>query len=100
MADHTGKKKENRRTIDTHSIKTTILVSFFVFALFLLAVLWGLTNFFLNSYYERARTQEVISTAASLETQLARDVESFDSLAVQTAGANGIYIRLDAADGS
>ncbi|MBQ9272817.1 MAG: HAMP domain-containing histidine kinase, partial [Mogibacterium sp.] len=30
----------------------------------------------------------------------ARDIESFDSLAVQTAGTNGIYIRLDAADGS
>ena len=101
MADHSGKKtgKKRRFQLDANSIKTTTLVSFVVFALFLVAVLWGLANFFLSSYFERARTQEVISTAASLETQYSRDRMRFDAFAVQTAGSNGIYIQLSTEDG-
>lgn len=97
MADHTGEKTR----LDTSSIKTTTLLSFVLFALFLVAVLWGLSNFFIGTYYERARIQEVIRTADALEVQFRQAPhEDFDSYAVQTAGTNGIYIRIDTADGS
>ena len=71
MADHTGKRAGRRavRRIDTSSIKTTTIISYVVFALFLVMILWGLSNFFLNSFYERARSQEVIRTAETLEAQ-------------------------------
>lgn len=103
MADHTGNTKNRSDRFsgpDTNSIKMTILISFVVFTLFLIAVLWGLANFFLNSYYERARSQEVIRTADALEAQFRQDLESFDNYAVQTAGSNGIYIRMDTANGA
>ena len=99
MADHTGKRpKASRKRIDTSSIKTTTLLSFVVFALFLVMVLWGLSNFFLNRFYERARSQEVIRTAETLETQYMQDRSSFSTFAIQAAGTNGIYIRIDAED--
>ena len=101
MADHSGKKKPGSRKsrLDPKSIKTTTLMSFIIFALFLVAVLWGLANFLLSSYFERARTQEVIRTAESLEAQYRRNRMDFDAFAVQTAGSNGIYIRIDTEDG-
>ena len=97
MADHTGKRAGKRvaKRIDTSSIKTTTLISFVVFALFLVMILWGLSNFFLSSFYERARSQEVIRTAETLEAQFKQDRFNFGSLAVQTASTNGIYIRID-----
>ena len=97
MADHTGKRASKRaaKRIDTSSIKTTTLISFVVFALFLVMILWGLSNFFLSSFYERARSQEVIRTAETLEAQFKQDRFNFGSLAVQTASTNGIYIRID-----
>ena len=100
MADHTGKnaRKRAQRRVDTNSIKTTTLISFVVFALFLVMILWGLSNFFLNRFYERARSQEIINTAEALEVQFRQDRGNFDSLAVQTAGTNGIYIRIDTDD--
>ena len=102
MADHTGKNKirKEQNGLDTNSIKMTTLISFVVFALFLVAVLWGLSNFFMNSYYERLRSQEVIRTADALETQFRQGLNSFDTFAVQAAGSNGIYIRMDTAEGS
>ena len=96
MADHTGDKAR----VDTSSIKTTTLLSFVLFALFLVMVLWGLSNFFISTYYERARTQEVIRTADAIEFQFRQAAhEDFDSYAVQTAGTNGIYIRIDTPEG-
>ena len=77
MADHTGKR--NVKRVDTSSIKTTTLMSFIIFALFLVAVLWGLSNTFLNSYYERARSQEVKRTAEAIESQLAKGIGDIDS---------------------
>ena len=101
MADHTGKRARAKgKNIDTSSIKTTTLLSFVVFALFLVMVLWGLSNFFMSSFYERARSQEVIRTAETLEAQFRQDRDSFGSLAVQTAGTNGIYIRIDTPEGN
>ncbi|MBQ6440039.1 MAG: HAMP domain-containing histidine kinase [Mogibacterium sp.] len=102
MADHTGKRasRSAKKRVDTSSIKTTILLSFVVFALFLVMVLWGLSNFFLNSFYERARSQEVMRTAETLEAQFKQDRYSFESLAVQTAGTNDLYIRIDIGDES
>lgn len=100
MADHTGKRARKRaaKRIDTSSIKTTTLISFVVFALFLVMILWGLSNFFLSSFYERARSQEVIRTAETLEAQFRQDRLNFGSLAAQTASTNGIYIRIDTDD--
>ena len=75
MADHTGKRGSKRavKRIDTSSIKTTTLLSFVIFALFLVMILWGLSNFYLNSFYERARSQEVMRTAETLEAQFRQD---------------------------
>ena len=87
--------KEERSKWDTGSIKTTTLFSFVVFAMFLLTVIWGLANFFMDTYYERARSQEVIRTANVLATQFRQNRKDFPTYAVQTAGANGIYIRMD-----
>ena len=97
MADHTGKRASKRavRKIDTSSIKTTTLLSFVIFALFLVMILWGLSNFYLNSFYERARSQEVMRTAETLEAQFRQDRYSFGPLALQTAGTNDLYIRID-----
>ena len=97
MADHTGKRRGNRavKRIDTSSIKTTTLLSFVIFALFLVMILWGLSNFYLNSFYERARSQEVMRTAETLEAQFRQDRYSFGPLALQTAGTNDLYIRID-----
>ena len=97
MADHTAERKPR---VDTNSIKTTTLLSFVLFALFLVMVLWGLSNFFIGNYYERARTQEVIRTANALGTEFREGSGDFDSYAVQTAGTNGIYIRIDTLQGS
>ena len=87
--------KEEKPKLDTSSIKTTTLFSFVVFALFLLFVLWGLANFFLSTYYEKARSGEVINAANILETQFRQHRDSFSDYAMQTAGANSIYIRMD-----
>ena len=86
---------EERSKWDSGSIKTTTLFSFVVFAMFLLTVIWGLANFFMDTYYELARSQEVIRTANVLVTQFRQNREDFPGYAVQTAGANGIYIRMD-----
>ncbi len=101
MADHTGKKANKPdigKRLDSNSIKMATLWSFVLFALFMVAVLWGLANFFINSYYERARSQEVIRTAEALETQFRQDIGSFDSFAAQTAETNSIFITMYAAD--
>ena len=102
MADHTGKRarKSANNRIDTSSIKTTTLLSFVLFALFLVMVLWGLSNFFLSSFYERARSQEVIRTAETLESQYRQDQLNFSAFALQTAGTNGLYIRIDSGEDS
>ena len=104
MADHTGKRTGSRpntgRGLDTSSIKMTILLSFVLFALFMVAVLWGLSNFFINSYYERVRTQEVIRTAEELEIQFRQDISNFDSYAIRTADTNGVFINMNMPEGS
>ena len=100
MADHTGKRGSKRdiKRIDTSSIKTTTLLSFVIFALFLVMILWGLSNFYLNSFYERARSQEVMRTAETLEAQFRQNRYTFGPLALQTAASNDLYIRIDTAD--
>ena len=100
MADHTGKRGSKRavKRIDTSSIKTTTLLSFVIFALFLVMILWGLSNFYLNSFYERARSQEVMRTAETLESQFRQDRYNFGPLALQTAASNDLYIRIDTAE--
>lgn len=87
--------KDKKPLLDTGSIKTATLSSFVVFAFFMLIVLWGLSNFFLGTYYEKARTEEVINEASVLKTQFRQDHDKFSAYAVQTASAKGIYIRMD-----
>ena len=96
MADHTGKRtvKRAKKRIDTSSIKMTTLLSFVVFALFLVMVLLSVSNFYLNTFYERARSQEVVRLAETLESQLKRDPSNFGPLALQAASTNNIYIRV------
>ena len=89
------KKKKLTGRIDTNSIKTTTLFSFVMFAMILISFLWVLTSFFLDTYYQTVRSQEVIRTANAIETQYRKDPGSFSSYAVETAGINGIYIRIE-----
>ncbi len=88
------------KRIDTGSIKTTTLFSFVMFALILIAFLWILTSFFLDTYYQRVRTQEVIRTASSIEAQYRKTPEHFADYAVETADINGVYVRIDDAGGT
>lgn len=83
------------KKLDTSSIRTTTLFSFVFYAMLLVAFLWVLTSFFLDTYYQKMRTQEVIRTASAIEAQYLKSPESFADYAFETAGINGIYIRLD-----
>lgn len=84
-----------RVRVDTNSIKMTTITSFAIFAIVLITLFWCLFNYFIGSYYQTLRTQEVIRTASMLESQYNQNRSSFDEYALQTAGANGIYIRID-----
>ena len=90
-----GSDRNPIKRIDANSIKTTTLFSFVMFAMILISFLWVLTSFFLDTYYQRVRTQEVIRTASSIETQYRRSPSNFSDYAVETADINGIYIRID-----
>ena len=83
------------KKLDTSSIKTTTLFSFVLFAMILVAFLWVLTSFFLDTYYQKMRTQEVIRTADAIEAQYLKNPDGFEKYAVETAGINGIYIRIE-----
>lgn len=91
-----AQNSDKRHGPDLNSIRTTTMFSFVIFALFLLAILWGLSNFFLNAYYERARTQEVIQLAEGLTAEYKENREEFDDYAIDIAENNDIYIKLDA----
>lgn len=95
MAD-TGRNSK----LDIESIKTTTLFSFIFFAALLLALMWGLMSFFVGTYYQTIRTQEIILSASSLEAHYSDSEADFNKFALQTAGANGIYIRIDDQKGS
>lgn len=104
---NTKKSKDNSRPrfdtiyrpdtqrIDPSSIKTTTMLSFVVFGIILIIILWSITSFFINKYYASARTKEAIDVATNIEEQLRMSPEGFENYAVQAAGSNGIYIRLD-----
>ena len=85
----------SRHRIDKSSIKTTTLLSFVVFGIFLILILWGLTYFFINTYYSSMRSRETMNLAGNIESQYTRNPEHFEEFAIQTAGNNGVYIRLD-----
>ena len=82
------------KKLDTSSIKTTTMFSFVMYAMILITVLWVLASFFLDTYYQKVRTQEVIRTASAIESQYRKSPSTFESYAIETAGINGIYIRL------
>ena len=82
------------KKLDTSSIKTTTLFSFVMYAMILVASLWVLTSFFMDTYYQKARTQEVIRTADAIEAQYMQGPSGFEKYAVETAEINGIYIQI------
>ena len=92
------KNPNEPKKLDTSSIKTTTLFSFLVFAMVLVAFLWILTSFFLDTYYQKMRTQEVIRTADAIEAQYLKSPTGFDKYAVETAGINGIFIKVNSID--
>ena len=85
----------DRARVDTNSIKMATISSFAIFSIVLITLFWCLFNYFMGTYYQTLRTQEVIRTASMLETQYLQNRSDFDEYALQTAGANGIYIRID-----
>jgi len=86
---------EFKNNIDYNSIKTTTLLSFVVFAVFLLTIVWALASFFTHQYYQKMRTQEIMRVATSFQNEYYQNPYSIGEYAIQTAGSNGIYIRLD-----
>ena len=86
------------KKLDTSSIKTTTLFSFVMFAMILVTSLWVLTSFFMDTYYEKMRTQEVIRTADAIEAQYMKGSSGFEKYAIETAEINGIYIRISGLD--
>ncbi len=89
------KNPNEPKKLDTSSIKTTTLFSFLMFAMVLVTFLWVLTSFFLDTYYQKMRTQEVIRTADAIEAQYLKGSAGFEKYAIETAGINGIFIRID-----
>lgn len=100
MAGENLNPRKNFRRVDKDSIGTSTMFSFVVFALLLVCLLWGLMSFFISTYYERIRTQDVIQTANAIEAEYIQAPDEFGSFAVRTAGANGIYLRIDNSAGS
>lgn len=86
----------DKKKADTSSIKTTTLLSFVLFAMILVMIIWGLVTFFINTYYESMRAQESIRIANALETNFREEPYSFEDYAIQSAASNRIYIKLDA----
>ena len=84
-----------RARIDRSSIKTTTLLSFVVFGIFLILVLWGITSFFINTNYSSLKSRETINLAGNIETQYAQNPQGFEEFALQTAINNAIYIRME-----
>jgi len=95
-----GEDRNRRFYLDPGSIKTTTLFSFVIFALLLVSLLWGLMSFFVSTYYESLRSQEVIQTAAAIEKQYKEGSDGFDSFALQTAETSGILIRIENSSGA
>lgn len=88
------------KRLDTSSIKTTTLFSFVMYAMILVTFLWVLTSFFLDTYYQKMRTQEVIRTADAIEAQYIKGTSGFGKYAAETADINGIYVRVEGFDES
>ena len=84
--------------IDFHSIKTTTLVYFMLFAVFMVLIIWVLQDLFINKYYENMRVQEATRTATALEGQFQDNPRHFAEYANDTAHNVGILIRVDTAN--
>ncbi len=97
MGDLSG---SDRFRIDKDSIKNTTLFSFVLFTAFLITLLWGLMNFVTDTYYGTLRKQEIIRNANNIESQYGESDEVFSKFVLQTANANGDYIRIDDKNGS
>ena len=96
--------KNNRNNqiprIDLNSIKTTTMLYFVVFAIFIVCIIWILQDLFINRYYETMRTQESQRTTTAIEGQFRDNPANFDDYASDTARTSGILIRIDTAKGS
>lgn len=91
---------EYRKPMDRSSIKFTTMLSFVLFAFFIVSIIWGLGTFFIDRYYASMRTQEAMRLASSIETQFKQNPRSFDDYATQVAVSGGVYIRVDSPDGT
>ena len=100
MAGENTRNESRKPWLVPGSIKTTTLFSFVAFALLLISFLWTLMSFFISTYYASLRSQEVMRTAAAIETHYKSDFAHFDTFARDTAGTNGIYIQIDSLDGT
>lgn len=81
--------------IDRNSIETTTMLSFVVFALLLIFIVWTLTSFFIDTYYSSIRSHDAVQAGATLETQYIDNPMGFDEFAAQTASGSSLYIRVD-----
>lgn len=91
---------ENTQGIDTSSIKTTTMLSFIYYAVFIIAIIWCLAIFGINQFYGSMRTDETMRIAQSIETQYKENPRAFNDFAINAAKSGGIYIRLDSASGT
>ena len=80
---------------DTSSIKTTTLLSFVLFAMMLVVIIWAFVAIFIDTYYEKMRMRETVNIADELEENYLQNPNAFQRRALQTASSNFIYIHMD-----
>lgn len=94
------KRSDSRQTsykpvkIDPSSIKTTTMLSFIVFAIALVFIIWMLSSFFVDTYYSSVRSHDTLQAAQAIESQYRSDPSGFEEFAASTAGFNSVFIRL------
>ncbi len=59
-------EKERKFKLDVHSISFQLWICFMVFAIALIAAIWGLQTFFLNNYYEQMKKSETAEAARDI----------------------------------
>lgn len=81
-----------KRLASHRSLKVKLWGYFGAFALFILAVLWLLQIFFLNTYYENMKAHEIEKLGRNLMSEYG--TEHFEDSASQLSYKNGIIVQL------
>ena len=81
--------------IDKNSIETTTMLSFVLFALLLIFIVWTLTSFFVDTYYSSMRSHDAVQAGSNLESQFIDNPVGFDEFASQTASSSSLFIKVD-----